>query len=113
MIVSQLTCLLFDTPSLPYNLLHCQGSAHYLDEARQEDLKELAETLSNEYPQYGRACRYLQTLAGQFSRPTGQLPQIQFIMAGGNPPVQRGSPTLDHPEPYVVHRMNVKFHRYN
>ncbi|CAK9074707.1 unnamed protein product [Durusdinium trenchii] len=84
------------------------GSAHYLEEARQEDLIGLAETLASEYPQYGRACRYLQTLGGQVARVVEPLPEIQFILAGGTPPVQRGSPILEHPEPYAVHRMNAE-----
>ena len=91
----------------------CQGSAHFLDDDRKDALVQLAATLRAEYPQYGRACRYLETLAGQFARPVEDIPQIQFVLAGGNPPVQRGSPTLEPPEPYQVHRMNVRFHRYN
>jgi hypothetical protein len=106
-------------PSLHYlvqilqNTCCCQGSAHFLEESRQADLIELAETLASEYPQYGRACRYLQTLGGQVARTVEDLPEIQFILAGGTPPVQRGVPALEHPEPYSVHRLNVTFHRYN
>lgn len=89
------------------------GSAHYLEDTRKQDLQDLAEILTSEYPQYGRACRYLQMLGGLVARPVERLPEIQFLLAGGNPPLQRGSATLENPEPYDVHRLNVKFHRYN
>ena len=84
-----------------------------MDEARQADLIELAEVLAAEYPQYGRACRYLQTLGGQVARQVENLPVIQYILAGGTPPLQRGEINLEYPEPYDVHRLNVTFHRYN
>ena len=74
---------------------------------------ELADVLANEYPQYGRACRYLQTLGGQIARQVEDLPPIHFILAGGTPPVQRGAIQLEHPEAYEAHRLNVTFHRYN
>lgn len=90
-----------------------QGSAHFLEDKRKDDLLELAATLRREYPQYERGCRYLESLAGQVARHLHPLPEISFILAGGNPGLQRGSPTLEDPEPYAVHRLNVTFHRYN
>jgi hypothetical protein len=64
-----------------------------LDEKRQEDLIELAEVLAAEYPQYGRACRYLQTLGGQVARQVENLPVIQYIWLGARLRYKEGKST--------------------
>lgn len=89
------------------------GTAHYLDDQRKDDLRELAQFLNHEFPQYSRGARYLQMLAGDVARPIEHPPQIQWILAGATPPVQRGSPALSHPEPHSVRRLQVAFQRYH
>lgn len=89
------------------------GTAHYLDDQRKSDLKELADFLNQEFPQYSRGARYLQMLAGEVARPSEDPPQIQWILAGATPPVQRGAPVLSHPEPHSVRRLQVSFQRYH
>ena len=90
-----------------------EGTAHYLEDSKKDDLRELAEYLGNEFPQYQRGARYLEMLAGDVARPVEDPPHLQFILAGATPPVQRGAPVLAHPEPHRIRRLNVAFHRYH
>lgn len=78
-----------------------------------DDLNELADCLTEDYPQYTRAARYLHMLGGQVARPTGTPPVLQYILAGAFPPVQRGSPSLPHPKPHSVRQLGVSFQRFH
>ena len=90
-----------------------KGTAHYLEDTTKDQLRELADFLKHEFPQYQRGARYLEMLAGDVARPVEDPPRLQFILAGATPPLQRGAPVLAHPEPHQIRRLNVAFHRYH
>lgn len=83
-----------------------------MDENRQKDLADLAERLFEQYPQYSAGVRYLRTLSGEVARRPVPPPRINFLTAGPSPPLQRGNPVLEHPEPFSVHKLKVGFQRH-
>lgn len=83
-----------------------------MKEERAEELTDLAKHLSDFYPQYGKAAHYLLQLAGKVAVRRKPPIQLQYILAGPVPPLQRGQPALPDPEPHVIRRLRVQFHRY-
>ena len=79
---------------------------------RANELTDLAEYLSSNFPQYSIACRYLLQLAGKVALKRTAPTKLGYILSGPSPGVQRGHAELHDPEPHNIRKLHVKFHRY-
>lgn len=83
-----------------------------MKEDRISQLVDLAEYLTEFYPQYGKGAHYLLQLAGRVAVRRTLPKTLQYILSGPAPGAQRGHALLRDPEPHNIHRLRVKFHRY-
>ena len=83
-----------------------------MKDERIAELIDLAEYLTDNYPQYSKGAHYLLQLAGRVSVRRILPTKLSWILTGPAPGAQRGHPWLRDPEPHNVRRLRVKFHRY-
>ena len=88
-----------------------KGVKTHLDADRAEALKELADALQM-YPQYGRAIKYMRSLAGVLPYPRLDAQPLEFIKSGG---ISSGSLVVarlpPRPARPQAHQLHVRFHR--
>ena len=91
-------------------MLDHKGVRADVDAERAQDLLELGEALAA-YPQYQRACEYIEGLAGKRFRARHVAHHIGFIAAATRPVNQAGPLALpSRPERSDPHRLQVRFH---
>lgn len=86
---------------------------HSLEAGRQDELRQLADALDNDFPHLARGSGYLRFLSDPPDRPLAPYPHLSFVEAGPRDPRGAHMELGAAPRPPKPYKLQVVFHHNN